>query len=95
MTCPCCKIISEQRVRLADIDAEELNGSHTAAAQAAKQYLAGIIEGKAIELQVVRAWPDKYGRVLARVYYRGEDIGIRMMAAGHAKVYHSRGVIIV
>jgi micrococcal nuclease len=87
LVCPCCRVVSEQRIRLAGIDAPELTDDQPAPGQQAKQYLAAIIEGKIIEVMVTKTWPDRYGRVLGRVYYRGEDICARMILTGHARAY--------
>lgn len=87
LTCPCCKITSEQRVRIARIDAPELKGPHRAAALAAKRHLAAAIEGKTISVAVRKAWPDRYGRVIAEVYLGSICMAEYMISAGHASYY--------
>ncbi len=88
LTCPCCKIISQQRVRLARIQAPELKSDNHAQALAAKKYLAAFIQGQMIEVLVTRAWPDRYGRVLGEVYYRNQNMSDIMLEAKHAVEWH-------
>lgn len=92
LTCPCCKIVSQQRVRLARLDAPELKGPNRHAAQAAKHYLAAIVDGQEIEVMVVRAWPDKYGRVLAEVYHGGQCLTDVMVSAAGCEYYSPNGL---
>lgn len=87
MMCPCCRVTSEQRVRLARIDAPELRGRDRAAAESAKRWLSDRLKGQHVLLSVTRQWPDKYGRVLAEVIHLGQNISNELMRAGHATPY--------
>lgn len=89
MVCPCCRIVSEQRVRLARLDAPELKGENMAAGMDSKEYLRSRIEGKAIEIRPTRSWPDKYGRVLAEVYYQGQCLTEEMVSRGHGRYHYT------
>lgn len=87
LICPCCRIESEQRVRLARIDAPELNGRNVGAAIAARDCLVAATVGGELEVCVTRAWPDRYGRVLAEVVCRSQNLSDWMIQQGHAKIY--------
>lgn len=82
--CPCCRVESEQRVRLSRIDAPELKGSDRAKGLLSKKRLAETVEGMAIKVSVTRAWPDRYGRVLAEVEVAGINLSDMMLAHGLA-----------
>ncbi len=78
------------RVRLAGIDAPEVDGRCAAekqAASAAREALARLVGDGAVVLSEVR--PDKYfGRVVARVADAAwRDVGQLMREAGHARAY--------
>lgn len=78
------------KVRLAGIDAPEMDGKCPAekrAAQSARDALARLVGDGAVVLSDVR--PDKYfGRVVARVADAGRrDVGQLMREAGHVRAY--------
>lgn len=79
MVCPCCRICSQQRVRLARLDAPELKGPQACQGLTAKLALAAMIEGRDVKLGVKKTWPDKYGRVIAEVYHDGVNVTDRMV----------------
>lgn len=83
--CPCCKITSQQRIRLARIDAPELQGAARGSALLSRDFLRNLIEKKTVEICVTRTWPDKYGRVLAEIWHENINISDKMLRAGHAK----------
>lgn len=77
-----------EHVRIAGIDAPEMKGrcpSEIEAARRARQYLAGLVSGAAVELRDVRR--EKYGRALAGLTVDGIDVSGRMIAAGYARAY--------
>lgn len=85
--CPCCKVESEQRVRLARIDAPELRGPEHTAAALAKRYLAAQVAQGRAQFAVRRAWPDRYGRVIAEVIVDGRNMSDAMLEAGLARLW--------
>ncbi len=82
------------RVRLAGVDAPEMNGAcdlERAAARAARAFLGGRIaadpDGARVVLHRVR-WGKYAGRVLAQVSTPdGADLAAALVAAGHARPY--------
>lgn len=87
LICPCCKIESEQRVRLARIDAPELRGPQQHLARCSRDRLRELVQGKKITVSVTRSWPDKYGRVLAEVSIDDINVSNWMQQRGLAKWY--------
>jgi endonuclease YncB( thermonuclease family) len=85
-------LLAETHVRLAGVDAPELNGHCDAERERAEQARAFVesrLEHAAIRLFDVRT--DKYGgRVLARVEADGRDLADQLLAAGLARPYHGR-----
>ncbi len=73
-------------VRLDGIDAPELCQRHGEAARAA---LVGRVLGQQVQVRVRRR--DDYGRALAHVSLRHEDIGAWLVRQGHAWSYRYRG----
>lgn len=73
-------------VRLDGIDAPELCQAYGEAARAA---LAGRVLGRTVQVRVRQH--DGYGRALARVSLRGEDLGGWLVRHGHAWSYRYRG----
>lgn len=72
----------QEKVRLAFIDAPEMNQPY---GQASKQALSRMIFGKTIELE--RHDIDQYGRTIATLWLEDKDINLEMVAQGHAWVY--------
>ena len=80
-----------EHIRIAGIDAPEMKGrcpSEIDAAKAARQYLAGLVGGGAIELRDVRR--EKYGRALASVIAGGVNVGEALVREGLARPYDGR-----
>lgn len=73
-------------VRIDGIDAPELCQVHGETARAA---LVGQVLGQAVQVRVRRH--DDYGRVLALVSLRRQDIGAWLVGQGHAWSYRYRG----
>ncbi len=66
----------EHRVRLAGLDAYELNDDDGACRRLAaegKAFVAAKVQGKDVILNTMKDRPEKYGRWLAVVYYLGAD----------------------
>ena len=78
-----------ETARLLDIDTPELEGrcpAETAAAQAAKRALAGLVKGASgVEVQIEGR--DRYGRPLIRLMLDGKDAAALMIAAGQGRGY--------
>ena len=75
-------------VRLNGIDTPEIKSKHEAEkklAKEAKQFLSDIILGNIIELRDVKT--EKYGRILATVYYNNENMNQLMIDSKHALPY--------
>lgn len=87
IVCPCCRIESEQRIRLARINAPELKGEHAAAGRLAKTRLKFLCEGKQIKVCVKIAWPDRYGRVIAEVWCETENMSDTLLNEALAVPY--------
>lgn len=73
-------------IRLDGIDAPELCQRHGEAARAA---LVALVLGQVVQVRV-RAH-DGYGRALARVAWRGQDVNAWLVTQGHAWSYRFRG----
>jgi len=73
-------------VRIDGIDAPELCQVHGETARAA---LVGQVLGQTVQVRVRRH--DDYGRALARVGLRGQDMGAWLVSHGHAWSYRYRG----
>ena len=70
------------RTRLVGIDAPEFDQPY---GTPAKQALSGLVFGKDVALDVTGL--DRYGRTLARVFYRNLDVNAEMVRLGYAWVY--------
>lgn len=73
-------------IRLDGIDAPEICQAHGEAARAA---LVGQVLGQSVRVRVRSR--DDYGRWLARVDLRGQDLGHWLVSRGHAWSYRYRG----
>lgn len=73
-------------VRLDGIDAPELCQTYGETARAA---LVGRVLGQTVQVRVRRH--DDYGRALARISLRGQDVGGWLVSQGHAWSYRYRG----
>ncbi|MFV2029962.1 MULTISPECIES: thermonuclease family protein [Neisseria] len=71
-----------RRIRFAYVDAPELNQAY---GKAARKALMEIIEGQNVEVLVFDR--DRYGREVAQVRLNGRDVGLWMIANGHAWHY--------
>jgi endonuclease YncB( thermonuclease family) len=85
--CPTCGVSSQQRLRLARIDAPELDGPRNAAALWSKQRLNELVGGKEVEVLVCQKWPDKYGRIIVELTCAGVNVSNQMLDEGLAAAY--------
>ena len=59
---------------------------------AAAAYLLGLLPvGAAVVIQTQKDKDDKYGRLLAKITCKDQDVSAAMIAAGHAKAYFGSG----
>lgn len=84
-------MMGEERFKLFAVDAPEagqpcLSGGDCGVK--AKEYLASLIDGRAVEC-IRRADNDQYGRVVAQCSADGIDLGREMVRSGHAMAYRS------
>lgn len=81
--------LSRQRIRLAGVEAPPAQGRTRPAGIAARNYLRGLLEGKAIIIRPIEGAEgedsrDDFGRWLGHVYLNGLDVGQHMIDAGFA-----------
>ncbi|HVZ46180.1 MAG TPA: thermonuclease family protein [Ramlibacter sp.] len=74
-----------ERVRIVGIDAPELC---QAAGSEARDALAAVLAHE--QVRVIAQGHDDFGRTLARIELRGQDIGARLVREGHAWSYRFR-----
>jgi endonuclease YncB( thermonuclease family) len=77
-------------VRLAAVDAPEYNAGNDDAARAAHWWLQTKVDGQEVTIAPTHTWPDRYGRLIARVYLAGKDINNQIVQAGLARYYSTR-----
>lgn len=87
IACPTCGVSSQQRIRLARIDAPEKVKGFEEPWLAAKQYLSGVIGSKSITLVLCRKWPDRYGRLISEVYVEGVNVSNVMLDSAFVELY--------
>ncbi|WP_082132743.1 thermonuclease family protein [Pelagerythrobacter marensis] len=84
-------IVERERIRIADIDAPELNGKcslETARARKARDRLLTLLN--AAPYKIYRQGKDRYGRTLAIVTNDGGSIGDQLVAEGLARTWAGR-----
>jgi len=84
-------VCAGERVRLAGIDAPELRGMcryERRLAERARAALEAAVDGQDVVL--VGEGRDRYGRLLARVYVAGRDVGAALVAEGLARKWRGR-----
>lgn len=80
-----------ERVRLANIDAPEIDGQCKAEiehARVSQARLAELLHGR--EVVIVRAGVDRHGRTLATIQVAGIDVGEVLVAEGLARIWNGR-----
>lgn len=65
--------IRGEKVRLYRINAPEVRGPEREAGLQARDFLRGLIEGKAVLIQTIKDRKEKYGRYLAEVWLEADD----------------------
>lgn len=78
-----------ERVRLANIDAAEIDGqckAETERARLARARLAQLLRGR--DVVIVRAGVDRHGRTLATLQVGGIDVGDILVAEGLARTWN-------
>ena len=83
-----CRTTTGEKIRIACIDAPELQGPRAAQlpAEAARDYLRQLVVGQ--EVLIRRIGQDRYGRAIAEIYLWPFNIGEEMVASGHARILH-------
>lgn len=62
-------LLTHQNIRLHGINAPEIYGTNKLIGLLSKQYLANLLKGKTLKLEPFQRNYDKYGRILATIYY--------------------------
>lgn len=88
--------VVKERIRFAYIDAPELRGQEARRGQEAKAFLALLIEGEYVDLYVFTSkggrWRrDRYRRPIARIFYKGRDMGQLLLDLNYAKPWVHKG----
>jgi micrococcal nuclease len=76
-------IFTEQKLRLARINAWEVRGTERPAGLIARDWLRSKILGKEVEVETTKT--GKYGRYIAEVMLHGSNISDSLVANNHAK----------
>lgn len=78
-------------MRLAGVDAPELGRHPQPGAIAAQVHLRSLAEGHLLTIVPTKAWPDRYGRLIARIYdEEGNDLNLAMIMDGFATDFSLR-----
>jgi endonuclease YncB( thermonuclease family) len=83
-------VLLPERVRLSVIQAPELQPVVQPGAVAAKLWLSDLVLARTVYVWPARAWPDRYGRLIARVLVGGVDVGAALLAAGLVTIWRRR-----
>ncbi|MBC9785518.1 thermonuclease family protein [Heliobacterium chlorum] len=75
-------VIIKERFRLYGLNALEIHGEEKGRGELVKQWLAGKVEGQPVTINSVRK--EKYGRWLAVVHHKGNNVNDEMLAEGLA-----------
>jgi micrococcal nuclease len=82
----------EIKVRLVGIDAPETAKRKRQSGQPfgrrAEKYLVGLVLNKFVDIKGYGS--DRYGRILAEIYFGDKNINLEMVKTGHAEVYSGR-----
>ena len=79
---------SKERLRLWGVDAPELDQK---GGQGARNALVDMVEGK--QITFIKITSDRYGRTVARIFLKEQDINLAIIESGHAQEYcrYSKG----
>ena len=72
----------QYRIRFDQIDAPEKSQAY---GQVAKKYLSSLIYKRTVDVNIKDK--DRYGRSIGEVFYKGENINLRMIQEGYAWAY--------
>lgn len=84
------RLHQDMRLRLLGINTPELlskSETERLAAQAARDYLRGLLEGKSLRIQTHKDGQDKYGRYLAVIFVDDLNVNQDLIKAGHGVPY--------
>ncbi|MBO8229573.1 nuclease [Prochlorococcus marinus str. MU1404] len=82
-----CTTESGEKIRLACIDAPELQGKNAdpLKAKASKEFINNLLSNKKVTIK--RIDTDRYGRTIAEIFLEGTNIQKLMVKNGFAKIY--------
>ena len=82
-----CRTLNGERIRLACIDAPELEGrrANPIAAKASRDYLRSLVLGRTVNLR--RITTDRYGRTVGELFLGGTNVQQQMVRSGYAAIY--------
>ena len=82
-----CRTLSGERIRLACIDAPELQGrrANPIPAKASRDYLRSLVLGRTVNLR--RITTDRYGRTVGELFVGGTNVQQQMVRSGYAGIY--------
>jgi endonuclease YncB( thermonuclease family) len=79
--------MTQQRIRLARIDAPELDGPRNPEAINALRRLNELVQGETVEILNCQKWPDRYGRLIAEIILRGVNVSNQLLDEGCVQLY--------
>lgn len=79
---------NNESIRLLGINTPELGEAYYSEAG---DFLEDLILNESIELRVSREREDRYGRLLRYVFYKGENINLKLVQEGYANFYFPSG----
>ena len=82
-----CTTESDEKIRLACIDAPEIRGKNAdpLKAEASKEFINNLLSNKKVKIK--RIDTDRYGRTVAEIFVEGTNIQKLMVQNGFAKIY--------
>ena len=82
-----CRTLGGERIRLACIDAPELQGrrANPVPAKASRDYLRSLVLGRTVNLR--RITTDSYGRTVGELFVGGTNVQQQMVRSGYAAIY--------
>lgn len=79
--------VKDQRLRLYGIDTPEVRGEERAQGLVARDWLRAKALGRAVTVETIKDRTGKYGRWLAILWVKGENINETLIADGMARRY--------
>ena len=82
-----CRTLDGERIRLACIDAPELQRrrANPIPAKASRDYLRSLVLGRTVNLR--RITTDRYGRTVGELFVGGTNVQQQMVRSGYAAIY--------